>query len=89
MLADEQLCDRVFVNLILNAYQAMEARPNEGPQILRIEIASESSNGKAGVGVPSKIRGPGFPPKSGNKFSIPFLLPRKMVSDWVFRSWQR
>lgn len=77
VLADEQLCDRVFVNLILNAYQAMEARPNEGPQILRIEIASESSNGKAGVGVAIEDTGPGVPAEIREQIFNPFFTSKK------------
>jgi two-component system, NtrC family, sensor histidine kinase HydH len=77
VLADEQLCDRIFVNLILNAYQAMEAHPDGRPEVLRIEIVPESFKGKAGIGVAIEDTGPGVPAESREQIFNPFFTSKK------------
>ena len=47
--ADPQLCEQVFVNLITNALQAMQAQDGSVEKMLRLSIApEESSNGEPG-----------------------------------------
>ena len=47
--ADPQLCEQVFVNLITNALQAMQAQDGSVEKMLRLSIApEESSNGESG-----------------------------------------
>lgn len=85
ILADAQLCERVFVNLIVNAYQAMDAAvasPSTDasaatPPILRVAIAPEVSDGKNGVGVAIEDSGPGVPPESRELIFNPFYTSKK------------
>ena len=76
ILADEQLCERVFVNLILNAYQAMESLP-EGERILRVSVAPETARGKAGQAVMIEDTGPGVLPEIREQIFNPFFTSKK------------
>jgi len=82
--ADEQLCERIFVNLILNAFQAMtgEVNGDSGNATgqrgkLSISIAPESSSGKPGVGVSIEDTGPGVPPELREQIFNPFFTSKK------------
>jgi signal transduction histidine kinase len=75
--ADEQLCERIFVNLILNAYQAMAAEEGGRRGTLRISIAPESPPGKPGVGVSIQDTGPGVPPDLREQIFNPFFTSKK------------
>jgi two-component system, NtrC family, sensor histidine kinase HydH len=70
---DAQLCEQVFVNLIQNAYQAMDGREGR----LRLWIAPEKSDGKAGVGVAIEDTGPGVPAESREQIFNPFFTSKK------------
>jgi C4-dicarboxylate-specific signal transduction histidine kinase len=76
ILADEQLCERVFVNLIQNAYQAMENGKNGG-SVLRVTVAPESANGRAGVGITIADTGPGVPAEMREQIFNPFFTSKK------------
>jgi signal transduction histidine kinase len=76
ILADEQLCERVFVNLVENAYQAMENGP-EGERVLRIGAGRESANGRAGVGITFSDTGPGVAPEAREQIFNPFYTSKK------------
>jgi nitrogen-specific signal transduction histidine kinase len=76
ILADEQLCERVFVNLILNAYQAMANRA-DGERILRVVLTPESSNGKNGASITMEDTGPGVPPELREQIFNPFFTSKK------------
>jgi two-component system, NtrC family, sensor histidine kinase HydH len=71
--ADCQLCTQVFVNLITNAYQAMEGQ--EGT--LRLSTFSEICNGVAGVGVIVEDSGAGVPPEMREQVFNPFYTSKK------------
>ncbi len=79
--ADRQLCEQVFVNLITNAFQAMEGKdgasddPSHG--ILRLSIAPEVSKGEAGVRVTVEDSGPGVPPELHEQIFNPFFTSKK------------
>ncbi|HXZ13237.1 MAG TPA: ATP-binding protein [Candidatus Sulfotelmatobacter sp.] len=73
VLADAQLCEQIFVNLILNAYQAMDGAGGR----LRICIAPETSGGHAGVGVTIADTGPGVPPELREQIFNPFFTSKK------------
>jgi two-component system, NtrC family, sensor histidine kinase HydH len=81
--ADEQLCERIFVNLILNAFQAMSGEACSAGETgeqrgkLKISIAPESSNGKPGVGVSIQDTGPGVPPELREQIFNPFFTSKK------------
>jgi two-component system, NtrC family, sensor histidine kinase HydH len=69
---DAQLLEQVFVNLITNAYQAMDARGR-----LRIAIAPESQNMRPGVSVLIEDSGPGVPAESREQIFNPFFTSKK------------
>ena len=72
VLVDAELCEQIFVNLITNAYQAMDGRGR-----LRIAIAPESQNGRLGVGVVVEDSGPGVPAESREQIFNPFFTSKK------------
>jgi two-component system, NtrC family, sensor histidine kinase HydH len=72
VMVDGQLCEQIFVNLITNAYQAMD-----GHGRLRIEIARESQNGRRGVGVFIEDSGPGIPAEAREQIFNPFFTSKK------------
>jgi len=75
--ADAQLCERIFVNLIQNAYQAM-SMPGAAPdRILRLSIKPESANGRSGVGVTVQDSGPGVAPELREQIFNPFFTSKK------------
>ncbi len=76
VLADDQLCERIFVNLITNAYQAMESG-GLAQKILRVSVAPESSNGREGAGVRIEDTGPGVPPEIREQIFNPFFTSKK------------
>jgi two-component system sensor histidine kinase HydH len=77
ILADEQLCERVFVNLFQNAYQAMEGQADGRTRALRVSIARDISNGEPGVEVVIEDTGPGVPPEMREQIFNPFFTSKK------------
>ena len=79
--ADRQLCEQVFVNLVTNAFQAMESQEgqpeNPSGELLRLSIAPEVSNGEPGVGVIVEDSGPGVPPELREQIFNPFFTSKK------------
>jgi two-component system sensor histidine kinase HydH len=71
--ADAQLCEQVFVNLILNAFQAMDGQPGK----LCISITNDDSGGKPGVAVQFEDTGPGVPPDLREQIFNPFFTSKK------------
>jgi signal transduction histidine kinase len=71
--ADRQLCEQVFVNLITNAFQAMEGQNGT----LRLSIAPEVSNGEPGVCVTVEDSGAGVPPELREQIFNPFFTSKK------------
>jgi two-component system, NtrC family, sensor histidine kinase HydH len=79
IMVDEQLCESVFANLIQNAYQAMSAPGvgDGGEHVLRLSIARESSNGRAGVRIVVEDNGPGVPAELREQIFNPFYTSKK------------
>jgi len=77
ILADEQLCERIFVNLIQNAFQAMEASSEGRDEVLTISVAPETSAGRDGVGIAIEDTGPGVPPEAREQIFNPFFTTKK------------
>ena len=77
ILADEQLCERIFVNLIQNAYQAMEASPNGRDEVLSISVAPDYWGGRSGVGILIEDTGPGVPADAREQIFNPFFTTKK------------
>ncbi len=75
--ADAQLCEQVFVNLITNAFQAMQAQDGSLEKLLRLSIAPEISRGESGVGVIVEDTGPGVPPELREQIFNPFFTSKK------------
>jgi len=71
--ADSQLCEQVFVNLITNAFQAMNGQGGT----LRVAIAQETSGGQPGVCVTVEDTGPGVPPELREQIFNPFFTSKK------------
>jgi two-component system sensor histidine kinase HydH len=69
---DAQLCEQIFVNLITNAYEAMDGRGR-----LRISIAPEVQYMKPGVAVIVEDSGPGVPAESREQIFNPFFTSKK------------
>jgi two-component system, NtrC family, sensor histidine kinase HydH len=70
---DDQLCERIFVNLIQNAFQAMESSNDAAERILRLRIAPESS----GVQISIEDNGPGVAPDLRDQVFNPFYTSKK------------
>ncbi|HEV2297327.1 MAG TPA: ATP-binding protein [Candidatus Acidoferrales bacterium] len=85
VLADEQFCEQVFLNLILNAFEAMGAerasptQPNHAPPngTLRVSIAPDSRDGASGVAVEIEDTGPGVPADLREQIFNPFVTSKK------------
>ncbi|MGC1105294.1 MAG: ATP-binding protein [Candidatus Acidiferrales bacterium] len=86
VLADEQMCEQVFVNLILNAHEAMSpendpknAERNSAPSTPKITIAisRDSTNGLPGVAVEIQDSGPGVPDELREQIFNPFVSSKK------------
>ena len=84
--ADEQLCEQVFVNLILNAYEAMspENAAGNGPQStvinepkITISLSHDSSNGLPGVVAEIQDSGPGVADELREQIFNPFVSSKK------------
>jgi two-component system, NtrC family, sensor histidine kinase HydH len=75
--ADPQLCEQVFVNLITNAIQAMQAQAGSSEKTLRVAIEQEMSNGEPGVAVFVEDTGPGVPPELREQIFNPFVTSKK------------
>jgi two-component system, NtrC family, sensor histidine kinase HydH len=77
ILADEHLCERIFVNLIQNAYQAMEASPGERDEVLTISVGPEALGGRSGVAIVIADTGPGVSPGVREQIFNPFFTTKK------------
>jgi two-component system, NtrC family, sensor histidine kinase HydH len=71
--ADRQLCEQVFINLITNAFQAMDGQGGT----LRVAIAQETSGSEPGVCVTVEDTGPGVPPELREQIFNPFFTSKK------------
>jgi nitrogen-specific signal transduction histidine kinase len=76
-LVDEQMCESVFVNLVQNAYQAMDTASDGRERVLRLSIAREISSGRDGVGVIVADTGPGVPVELREQIFNPFYTSKK------------
>jgi signal transduction histidine kinase len=70
---DADLCEQVFTNLFLNAYEAME---KEGGK-LRVSITTVHSDGRKGVEVEVADTGPGIPAELAQQIFNPFFTTKK------------
>jgi two-component system, NtrC family, sensor histidine kinase HydH len=73
VMADEQLCDQVFTNLITNACEAMGEQGGE----LSIRIHPRHSEAREEVVVEIEDSGPGIPPDLKEQIFNPFFTTKK------------
>lgn len=76
-MVDEQLCERVFINLIQNAFQAMNGGEPANGASLKLAIAPQTLQGSAGVSVVIEDTGPGVPPELREQIFNPFFTSKK------------
>jgi two-component system, NtrC family, sensor histidine kinase HydH len=69
---DAELAGQIFVNLVFNAYEAMEA---EGGT-LRVEIARKDSEGRPGIEISFADTGPGVSPELREQIFNPFFTTK-------------
>jgi len=69
---DSDLCEQVFTNLVLNAYEAM---PEGGK--LKVTIAAANSAGRPGIEIELEDSGPGIPPELHQQIFNPFFTTKK------------
>lgn len=77
VFVDEQLCERIFINLIENAFQAMRGQADGAERVLTISTAAESPHRRPGVGIILDDTGPGVPPEAREQIFNPFFTSKK------------
>jgi signal transduction histidine kinase len=77
VMVDEQLCELVFINLIQNAFQAMDGHQPAGNATLRLGISAKNSDGSRGVAITVEDTGPGVPPELREHIFNPFFTSKK------------
>jgi two-component system, NtrC family, sensor histidine kinase HydH len=70
---DESLCEQAFLNLVQNAYEAME----EDGGVLRVEVRTATREAREGVEVVLRDTGPGVPQKLLEEIFNPFVTTKK------------
>lgn len=71
--ADERLCEQVFVNLICNAYEAMNGAGGK----LSVSVAPASAENVSGVAVEIQDSGPGVPADLREQIFNPFFTSKE------------
>jgi signal transduction histidine kinase len=72
---DESLCEQAFLNLVQNAYEAMQDQDHGGT--LRVEVQSASRNDREGVELRLADTGPGVPKELREEIFNPFVTTKK------------
>ena len=70
---DESLCEQAFLNLVQNAYEAMEERGGT----LRVEVRRAMQNDRDGVELRLADSGPGVPEELREEIFNPFVTTKK------------
>src|SRR5437588_7965553 len=73
VMVDEELCEQVFTNLLLNACQAMGAQGGN----LIIRVRADGGEERRGVLVEIEDTGPGIPPGMKEQIFNPFVTTKK------------
>jgi nitrogen-specific signal transduction histidine kinase len=72
---DESLCEQAFLNLVQNAYEAMQDEDDDGT--LRVEVQLITQNGREGVELRLADSGPGVPEELREEIFNPFVTTKK------------
>jgi two-component system sensor histidine kinase HydH len=70
---DESLCEQAFLNLVQNAYEAMD----EHGGILRVNVRRATQSGQEGVELQLADNGPGVPEELREEIFNPFVTTKK------------
>jgi two-component system sensor histidine kinase HydH len=70
---DESLCEQAFLNLVQNAYEAMEERGGA----LRVDVQLAAKDGRDGVELRLADTGPGVPEELREEIFNPFVTTKK------------
>jgi signal transduction histidine kinase len=73
IIVDPDLCEQAFVNLVLNAYEAMIETGGR----LTLSVVAVNSDGKRGVEAGIEDTGPGIPPDLREQIFNPFFTTKK------------
>jgi signal transduction histidine kinase len=72
---DESLCEQAFLNLVQNAYEAMQEQDHGGT--LRVEVKLATQNDREGVELRLADTGPGVPKELREEIFNPFVTTKK------------
>jgi two-component system, NtrC family, sensor histidine kinase HydH len=72
---DESLCEQAFLNLVQNAYEAMQDEDRGGT--LRVEVQPITKDGRKGVELRLADTGPGVPEELREEIFNPFVTTKK------------
>ena len=72
---DESLCEQAFLNLVQNAYEAMQDKDQGGT--LRVEVQPVTQNDREGVELRLADTGPGVPEEMREEIFNPFVTTKK------------
>ncbi len=72
---DESLCEQAFLNLVQNAYEAMQDEGHGGT--LRVEVQPATQNDREGVELRLADTGPGVPEELREEIFNPFVTTKK------------
>lgn len=72
---DESLCEQAFLNLVQNAYEAMQEQGHGGT--LRVEVILATQNAHEGVELRLTDTGPGVPEELREEIFNPFVTTKK------------
>jgi signal transduction histidine kinase len=73
IIVDPDLCEQAFVNIVLNAYEAMIETGGK----LTLSVVATNSDGKRGVEAGIEDTGPGIPPELREQIFNPFFTTKK------------
>ena len=74
---DESLCEQAFLNLVQNAYEAMQDDEEEYGGTLRVEVQPATQNGRDGVELRFADTGYGVPEELREEIFNPFVTTKK------------
>jgi two-component system, NtrC family, sensor histidine kinase HydH len=72
---DESLCEQAFLNLVQNAYEAMQEQDHGGT--LRVDVQLATQNDREGVELRLADSGPGVPKELREEIFNPFVTTKK------------